>query len=82
MKVLKFSASWCGPCKSLEQTLEKTDLGLPVESYDIDEQAELVQKYRVRTVPTLVLVDEDGKALKVLTGAHSPAVLQDWVNSK
>ena len=29
-KVLKFSASWCEPCKMLKRTIEGEDIGAPV----------------------------------------------------
>ena len=36
-RVLKFSASWCNPCKVLAKTLKEVQTELPIEEYDIDE---------------------------------------------
>lgn len=62
MKVLKFEASWCGPCKMLSKTLEgaKGKFTTEVEAIDIDENADLTKHYSVRGVPTMVKVDDHG----------------------
>jgi len=62
MKTLKFYATWCGPCKALSAVVEsaKDKLPMPVEDIDIDEQFDLAKKYNVRSVPTIVVVDDSG----------------------
>lgn len=69
MNILKFSATWCGPCKNLAKQLEDTDL--PIINYDVDDESseEAVSKYGVRNVPVLVFVDDSGTELKRLVGA-------------
>ncbi len=51
--VLKFSASWCGPCKMLSQALGEKD---NLQEIDIEQNMELAQQYKVRNVPTLVFL--------------------------
>lgn len=68
MKILKFYGEWCSPCKMLSNMLESTDLGIPVEEIDIDENPELTQKYGVRGVPTMVLLNDDGVEVRRLIG--------------
>ena len=53
-KILRFTASWCQPCKQLEKTLKGIELDIPVEVIDIDTNQELVEEYNVRGVPCLV----------------------------
>lgn len=57
MKVLKFAASWCEPCKMLSKTFESIETKHEVVEIDIDENQDLAIKYGIRGVPTLVLVD-------------------------
>lgn len=77
-KILKFSASWCGPCKSLTMTLKGEDLGVPVEEVDIDENSDLAVQYGIRSVPTLVYV-RGGTEASRLGGAQTLAKVKEWV---
>ena len=58
-RILRFTASWCGPCKSLAMNLENANLGLPIEVVDIDIHSDVAQEYGIRSVPTLVMLDEN-----------------------
>lgn len=60
-KILKFSASYCGPCQALKRNLK--DIDFPVEEIDIQENTDLAAEYGIRSIPTLIYVDEDGKTL-------------------
>lgn len=77
-KIIKFSASWCGPCKMLAMTLDGEDLGIPVESIDIDENSKLAREYTIRSVPTMVLVEGD-REVKRLLGANTLEAIKTWI---
>lgn len=71
--LLDFYAGWCGPCKALSPVLE--EVAEEAESFkvfkvNIDEQPELTKKYRIMSVPTLVVVKE-GKTEKRVSGVLS-----------
>lgn len=72
MELLKFEASWCGPCAQLSKVLEDIELPYPLTCIDIDDNQEKAVQYEVRGVPTLVLLDDDGNEVKRMVGA-SPA---------
>jgi len=57
MKYLYFSAAWCGPCKTLSPIMNEVSSHIKVEKIDVDLDYEKAQKYRVRNIPTVVLVD-------------------------
>ena len=71
MVVLKyFSADWCGPCtqqKPIVNSLEDDVDDLTVDRHDVDEDQDLANKYNVRSVPTLVVLNDDD-ILTVFTG--------------
>ena len=80
MKILKFSAPWCNPCKQLSQALDGVDLGCLLEEINIDDDQELPAKFAVRGVPTLVMVDDEGHELGRLTGMTSRDRVKSWVS--
>ena len=77
-KILKFSASWCQPCKMLAKNLETAKLSVPVEEIDIDEKTDMSVEYKIRGVPTLVML-EDGKEIKRVSGVKSVDELRSWL---
>lgn len=79
-KVLRFTASWCGPCKMLAKTLEEIETKISIEVIDIDEKPELSLEYGVRSVPTLIMIDNENNVAKRLVGSQTKAELQEWFN--
>ncbi len=77
-ELLKFQATWCGPCKSLSKVMEGVDLGMYVKEIDIDEDTVTTVKYQIRGVPTLILL-EDGKEIKRTSGAMTLDKLKAWL---
>jgi thioredoxin-like negative regulator of GroEL len=65
IEVLKFSASWCGPCRVLANTLKDVE---GITSVDIDTNMEKAREHNVRSVPTLVF-KKDGKEVHRISGA-------------
>lgn len=66
MRVLKFFATWCGPCGVLTEEIEKADLPFEVEEVDFDQEVDLAKMYVVKSLPTVVFLDDDGKVIKKL----------------
>jgi|TARA_A200000159_G_scaffold163458_1_gene189753 thioredoxin 1 len=54
---LYFSAPWCGPCKMLSPVMEQVGNTIPVNKINVDEQPDFAQKYGIRSVPTVVLLE-------------------------
>jgi thioredoxin 1 len=78
-KVIRFTASWCQPCKMLAKTLEDVQTNLPIEVVDIDKDSDVAIEYGIRGVPTMVMI-EDGTVLKRLVGMQNTKQLQEWFN--
>ena len=67
MKVLKFYADWCGPCKTYAPIFEKvvTDTKIEYENVNIDtDTSALAAKYSIRSIPATVFLQEDGSFTK------------------
>ena len=78
-RVLRFTASWCGPCKMLARTLEDINTNIPIEVIDIDEKQDIAIEYGVRGVPTLIMLDENTE-MKRVVGMQSQKALEEWLN--
>ena len=77
-KVLRFTASWCQPCKMLARTLEDISTDYPIEVIDIDENRELAIQYGVRGVPTLVMLQNDIETKRIV-GMQTEGFLKEWL---
>ncbi len=66
LKLVEFSATWCGYCKKQEAELEQMDK-VWIGQVNTDEDAELAAKYGVAAFPTF-LVMKDGKEVTRFSG--------------
>ena len=73
IEVLKFSASWCGPCRVLAQILKDVE---GVTNVDIDNNMEQARKYNIRNVPTLVFL-KDGVEVHRKSGIMSLSLFNE-----
>ena len=58
-----FYADWCGPCKTQDPILDELEEDYPkvdFEKVNVDEQQEVANEYQVRSLPTLVVENDDG----------------------
>ncbi|MDE6744734.1 MAG: thioredoxin [Lachnospiraceae bacterium] len=70
--LVDFWADWCGPCKMLSPIIadiaKEYEGKVKVGKINIDEEQGLAMKYRVASIPTLV-VFKGGEAVKRSVGA-------------
>lgn len=76
--IYKFYADWCGPCKQLSKVLDTIDHNHVLTPIDItnNDNKELIQKYAITGIPTLVRADTGEK----LTGFVSVKALEVFLN--
>lgn len=78
-KLLKFQASWCQPCRQLTKTMDSMDIQIPTEYVDIDSDPSIAVEYGVRSIPTLILIDEHSVALRRLQGPQQKDAIQEFL---
>lgn len=81
MKVLKFYATWCAPCKGLSMVVEgvKDSIDTPIEDIDIEQNTEMAIKYGVRSVPTMIVVNDAGEVIRRKTGTMNEEELLEFI---
>jgi thioredoxin len=80
--LLKFHANWCQPCQNYAPVIDsvadsRTDVSFA--AVDIDQLPELRENFKVRSIPTLVLL-KDGEQLDSLVGSNTASNVNNWIN--
>ena len=71
--LMDFYADWCGPCQMMKPVVtefEKAHPEVEVRRVNIDNEEELADKYRVSSIPCLVL-ERDGTEVAREVGVTS-----------
>ena len=78
-----FYADWCGPCKTQDPILEELeeDYGdVTFEKIDVDEAEDVANEYQVRSIPTIVVENDDG-VVERFVGVTQREQLEDALES-
>ena len=69
--LLDFFATWCGPCRMVGPILEEIaqeNENIKVCKIDVDQDPELANRFKVSSIPLLVVM-QDGKVVNQALGA-------------
>ncbi|OGY42474.1 MAG: thioredoxin [Candidatus Buchananbacteria bacterium RBG_13_39_9] len=71
--LIDFWAEWCGPCKMIGPVMEElanefTGKGIKIAKCNVDENADLAQKYQIMSIP----------AFKIFKGG---TLIDEWVGA-
>jgi len=79
--LIDFWASWCGPCKMLSPIVDEIAGEIKdakICKVNIDEEIELAKKFKVMSIPTLVVVKE-GKVVQSSVGVKPKNKILDML---
>lgn len=78
-KFLYFTAGWCGGCKQLSPHMEQINSeGMLVQKVDVDANSDLASRYRVRSIPTVVLENNGQEVGRVIGNKPKDSYINLW----
>ncbi len=82
IKIVKFYADWCGPCrlyaKSFDKVTEELKDQLEVQNINVEKDTTgLAAKYKVNSIPFTVLIKED--KVKSQVGLMNEEALKSFI---
>jgi thioredoxin-like negative regulator of GroEL len=81
-KAIRFTASWCQPCKAYApqyKQVSESRSDWEFETVDIDDNPERAKEYGIMSIPATVL-EVDGKLIAKYTGVLQASQLQERLN--
>jgi len=78
--LVDFWAEWCGPCKMLNPVLNEIAAGaggsLTVAKINVDEAPEIAARYRIQSIPTLLVIKNGREESRLVGVATKKTILE------
>lgn len=78
-----FQAEWCGPCKQqkpIVSDIEADRDDVTIKRVDIEDSPDEANKYQVRSVPSLVVLNDDDGVVKQFSGVTQREDIEDAID--
>lgn len=82
--VLKFSANFCLPCQQLKPIFDEVIQDIPdikVVEIDVEEHPDVASDYKVKSIPTIIIVDEDETIISMKSGFMNKNELERFIKN-
>ena len=78
-KLFYYSADWCVPCQSFGPIMNQVSAVIPIVKVNVDYEADVTARANVRSVPTVILVENE-QEVRRFTGAKSYQEVMQFIN--
>ena len=75
---MKFYSSCCGQCRVVAREFKDNPINVPIENINVVEEPEIADKYNVKGLPTILLLNDKEEVLETWHGI----VKSEVINSK
>lgn len=80
VKLYKFYADWCGPCKQQTKLFEETPIDVEIVPINVDKEEQKAIDFGVRGLPTMILVDEEDNMITSWRKLTMPSEINKFIN--
>lgn len=77
MKIIKYGADWCGPCRAAKQLL--IDSGVEFIEIDVDENPDALVQRGINEIPFFEVLDSNNDIVKTISGGLSKEKIQEII---
>lgn len=87
ISLVKFSATWCAPCKKVSSTIERIEPEFSKIKFlevDVDDNPDLAKDYKIRSLPTVIVFNNGDELTRIIGSVKVDALrktLRDITNS-
>lgn len=75
---MKFYSTCCGQCRVVTREFKDNPINVPIENINVVEEPEIADKYNVKGLPTILLLNDKEEVLETWHGI----VKSEVINSK
>lgn len=82
--VIKMGASWCRPCLQLKPIFDAAVAeidNIKVVEVNVDDNPDIASNYKVRSIPTIIVTDDNDVVLASHSGVMSKEQIIDLINN-
>jgi len=86
LKVMYFSAPWCGPCRVYKpvfiEVTNKYNDEIDIQMVDVDEEPQLATDHAVRSIPTTIMFKDDKEVFRQVSVIPASTLISTIENHK
>ena len=79
MKVVKFYSPCCGQCRVVAREFKDNPINVPIEDINVVEEPEVADKYNVKGLPTILLLNDKEEILETWHGIVKSEVINNKI---
>ena len=79
MRVMKFYSPCCGQCRVVAREFKDNPINVPIENINVVEEPEIADKYNVKGLPTILLLNDKEEVLETWHGIVKSEVINNKI---